>query len=51
MVIHLPTGSRRRITGIDYTRRVVHFSQVIKANGETFYWADLNDCLPIVSDG
>ena len=47
-VIHLPSGHKRRVTGIDYGRRVLHFSQVIKTNGETFYWASLCDCLPIV---
>jgi len=36
--MHRPTAQVRRISG----RRgeTVHFAQCIKADGETFYWAD-----------
>lgn len=43
--IHKPTATVRTISG----RRgdTVHFSQVIKVDGTTFYWADVADCMLI----
>ncbi len=41
-VLHLPSLTVRRVTG----RRgeTLHFSQVIKLNGDTYYWSPLSDC-------
>lgn len=48
-VIHLPSGKRRRVTGVCAVKGVVQFAQVIKTDGETFYWALVRDCMPLLS--
>lgn len=41
-VIHLPTVTIRRVAG--ERSGIFHFMQVIKREGETFYWADVAEC-------
>ncbi len=41
-VVHIPSATTRRVTGV--REAVVHFSPVIKRNGETFYWASVEEC-------
>lgn len=41
-VRHKPTGAVRRVCAV--RGDVVHFSQVIKREGATAYWASLADC-------
>jgi hypothetical protein len=49
-VVHLPTLEIRTISGTrgDGFAAVVHFSQTIKRDGKTFYWATAAECVPLV---
>lgn len=44
-VEHIPTGHVRRVSGM--RGRCVHFAQVIKHRGRTYYWANITDCGPV----
>jgi hypothetical protein len=49
-VVHLPTLEIRTIRGMRGAgpAAVVHFSQVVKRDGRTFYWATAAECVPLV---
>lgn len=44
-VLHVPSNTVRRVTGA--RAGVLMFSQVVKQNNETYYWASASECLDI----